>query len=123
MNIKDIKKGTVYENNETTVEEEDLFNIINKKLINVIINKMKNEVNENALCKLIEEENISETFISQVLRFVMDSIPILLKNKNECYALQTRSQLKNLKNISNNNEDNIKSKLIRNVEVTNKVQK
>ena len=77
LNIKDIKKGTVYGNNEKTIEqlsEEDLFNIINKRLINVIINKMKNEGVENALYKLIEEKNISETFVSQVLRYVMDSI-------------------------------------------------
>ena len=45
LNMKDIKKGTVYGNNETAVDEEDLFNIINQKLINAIINKMKNEGN------------------------------------------------------------------------------
>ena len=46
LNIKDIKKGTVYRNNEKTIEqldEEDLFDVINKRLINVIMNKMKNE--------------------------------------------------------------------------------
>ena len=46
LNIKDIKKGTVYGNNEKTIEQldkEHLFDIINKRLINVIINKMKNE--------------------------------------------------------------------------------
>ena len=37
--------------------------------------------------------------------------------------MQTRSQLKNSKNISNNNEDNIKNKSIRNFEVTNKVKR
>ena len=37
--------------------------------------------------------------------------------------MQARSQLKNSKNISNNNEDNIINKSIRNVEVTNKVKK
>ena len=107
LNIKDIKKGTVYENNEKNIEqldEEDLFNMTNKRLINVIINKIKNEGNENALYKLINEGNISETFVSQLFKFVMDSIPILLENKNKCYTMQTRSQLKNWKNISNNNE-------------------
>ena len=126
LDIKDIKKGTVYGNKEKTIQqldEENLFSIINKRLINVIINQIKNEGNENALYRLIKNENISETFISQVLRYVMDSIPILLENKNKRYAMQTRSQLKNSKNISNNNEDNIKNKLIRNVAVTNNVQK
>ena len=37
--------------------------------------------------------------------------------------MQNASQLKNSKYISNNNEDNIKNKLIRNVEVTNKVKR
>ena len=72
---------------------------------------------------MIDEGNISETFVSQFLRCVMDSMPILLENKNKCYAMQTRSQLKNSKNMSNNNEDNINNKLIRNVEVTNKVKR
>ena len=54
----------------------------------------------------------------------MDSIPILLENKNECYAMQTRSQLKNSRNISmDKNEDYIKNTLLGIVEVTNKVQK
>ena len=50
MNIKDIKKVSVYGNNEKTIEqldEEDLFDIIYKRLINVIINKIKNEENKN----------------------------------------------------------------------------
>ena len=41
--FKDIKKGTIYGNNEKTIEqldEEDLFNIINKSLVNIMINKM-----------------------------------------------------------------------------------
>ena len=38
---------------------------------------MKNEGNGNALCKLIEEETISETFVSQCFRYVMDLIPKL----------------------------------------------
>ena len=125
LNTKDIKKGTVYGNNEKTIEqldEEDLFDIINKGLINVIMDKMNNEENENTFCKLIDEGNISETFVSQFLKCVMDSIPILLENKNKCYVMQTRSQLKNSKNISNNNEDYMKNKLLRNVEVTNKVK-
>ena len=123
LDFEDIKKRTVYENNEKTIEqfeEENLFNVINKRLINIIINKMKDEGNVNAL---IKDQNISEKFVSQFLKCVMDSIPILLENKNKCYAMQTRSQLKNSKNICNNNEDNIKNKSIRNVEVTNKVQK
>ena len=48
----------------------------------------------------------------------------LFTNKKECYAMQTRSQLKNSGNINmDKNEDNIKNKLLRNVEVTNKAQK
>ena len=73
---------------------------------------------------MIEEQNISETFVPQFLKCVMDSIPTLLENKKECYAMQTRSQLKNSRNMNmDKNEDNIKNKLLRNVEVTNKVQK
>ena len=126
MNINDIKKGAVYVSNKKTIEqldEEDLFTMINERLINVIINKMKNEGNGNAFYKLIDEGNISETFVSQFLKCVMDSIPILLENLNKRYAMQARSQLKNSKNISNNNEDNIKNKSIRNDEVTNKVKR
>ena len=38
--------------------------------------------------------------------------------------MQTRSQLKNLRNINmDKNEDTMKNKLLRNVEATNKVQK
>ena len=55
---------------------------------------MKNEENGNALYKLIGRKNIPETFVSQILKYVMDSIPYLLKNKNNCYAVQTRSKLK-----------------------------
>ena len=106
------------------MDEENLFNFINKKAINIILNEIKNEGNENAPNKLIEEENILETFVSQVLRYVMDLFLILLKNKNKCYALQNRSQLKDSKNINNTkNEDDIKNKFIRNFEVTSKVQK
>ena len=125
LNFKDTEKEIIYENNEKgnqQSDEENLFNFINKKLIDIIFNKIKNEGNENALYKLIEEENITETFVSQVLRYVMDLIPILFENKNKCYAMQTRSQLKNSKNISNNNEDNTKNKSIRNFEVTNNVE-
>ena len=54
----------------------------------------------------------------------MDSIPTLLENKKECYALQTSGRLKNLRNMNmDQNEDTNKNKLLRNVEVTNKVQK
>ena len=85
---------------------------------------MKNEGNGIAFYKLINGENISETFVSQFLKCVMDSVPILLENKNKCYAMQIRSRLNNSRNISMDiNEDNIKNKLLRNVEVTNKVQK
>ena len=76
------------------MNEEDLFNITNRRLINIITNKMKNEENGNALYKLIGRKNIPETFVSQILKYVMDSIPYLLKNKNNCYAVQTRSKLK-----------------------------
>ena len=90
------------------LDVEDLFNIINKWLINVIINEIKNEGNENAFYKLIDEGNISKTLVSQFLKCVMHSITILLENKNKCYTMLTRSQLKNSKNISNNNEDYMK---------------
>ena len=54
----------------------------------------------------------------------MDSIPSLLENKKESHAMQTRGQLKNFRNINmDKNEDTNKNKLLRNVEVTNKVQK
>ena len=127
LDFKDIEKGAIYGNNEKTIkqlDEEYLFNIITKRLINIIIIKMKNEGYGNAFYKLINEENISETFVSQFLKCVMDSVPILLENKNKCYAMQTRSQLKNSRNISmDKNEDNIKNKLIRKVEITFQVQK
>ena len=85
---------------------------------------MKNEENGNTFYKLIDEGNISETFVSQFLKCVMDSIPILLENKNKCYAMQARSQLKNSRNISmDKNEDYMKNELLRNVEVTNEVKK
>ena len=61
------------------------------------MNKMKNEGNGN---ELINEQNISETFVPQFLKCVMDSIPILLENKNKCYAMQTMRQFKNLRNIN-----------------------
>ena len=109
--------------NEKTIEQlngENLCNVINKRLINIIMNKMKNGGNRN---ELTNEQNISETVVSQFLKCVMDSIPILLEDKNKCYALQTRSQLKNLTNINMHiNEDTMKSKLLKNVEVINKVQ-
>ena len=85
---------------------------------------MKYKENGIAFCKSINKGNISETFVSQFLKCVIKSIPLLLENKNECYAMQTRSQLKNSRNISmDKNEDYMKNKLLRNVEVTNKVQK
>ena len=62
LDFEDIKKRTIYENNEKTIEqleEENLFNVINKRSINIIMNKMKNEGIEN---ELINEQNISETF-------------------------------------------------------------
>ena len=52
--------------------------------MNIITNKMKSGGNEN---ELTNEQNISETFVSQFLKCVMDSIPILLENKNKCYAM------------------------------------
>ena len=53
------------------LDEKDLFNIINKRLINIIINKMKNEGNGNAFYKLMNAENITEKFISRFLKCVM----------------------------------------------------
>ena len=47
-----------------------------------------------------------------------NTIIILLENKNKNYAVQTRSQLKNSTNIDiDKNQDNIKNKLIRNIQV------
>ena len=67
----------------------------------------------------IEKDDI----VSQFLKCVMDSILTLLENKKECYAMQTRGQLKYLRNINMvKNEDTNEKKLLRNVEVTNKVQ-
>ena len=43
--FKDLKRETILGNNEETIKrlkEEDLSNITNKKLINIIINKLKN---------------------------------------------------------------------------------
>ena len=78
---------------------------------------MKNEGNGN---KLINEQIILETFVSQFLKCVIDSIPILLENKNKFYAMQTRSQLKKFTNINmDKNEDTMKNKLLKNVDVTN----
>ena len=56
-------------NNEETIEQlnkENVFNITNKRLISIIINKIKNEGNGNALYKLIEGNNILKTFVSQI---------------------------------------------------------
>ena len=43
----------------------------------MIANEMKNEENGNALYKLIERKNIPETFVSQILKYLMDLIPDL----------------------------------------------
>ena len=46
--FKDIKEGTIYENNERTTEhfyEENLFSTNDKRLIDIIIIGMKNEGN------------------------------------------------------------------------------
>ena len=122
--LKYINKESIHGYNEKTTEqldEENSFNMINKRLINMIINKIKNKGNGNAS---IKDQNISEKFISQFLKCVKDSISILLDNKKECYAMQTKSQLKNSENINmDKNEDNIKNKLFKNIEVTNKSQK
>ena len=109
-----------YDNDEKFRMKSDFKDIKKKKkrLTNVIINKIKNEGN------VIKDQNISEKFVSQSLKCFMDLIPILLENKNECYAKQTRSQLNNLRKINmNKNEDNMKNKFLKNVDVTNKVQK
>ena len=60
----------------------------------MIINKMKNEENGNALYKLIEGKNISETFVSKILKYVMDLVHNSLENKDKCFAVQTKSMLK-----------------------------
>ena len=125
FDFKNTKKEAIYEDNEQTTEQlDEEFNIINKRLINVIMNKIKNKENGIAFCKSINEEIISETFVSQFLNCVMDSIPTLLENKEECYAMQTRGQLKNLRNMNmDKNKDTNKNKLLRNVEIMNKVEK
>ena len=49
LDFKNLKKETIYGDNEETTEqlnEKDLFNITNRRLINMITNKMKNEENE-----------------------------------------------------------------------------
>ena len=72
LDFKNMQKGAVYRNNEETtqqLDEENLFNIINKRLINIIMNK--NKENGIAFYKLIEEQNISETFVCQFLKCVM----------------------------------------------------
>ena len=52
LDFKNTKKEAIYENNEqTTGQLDDEFNIINKRLINIIMNKMKNK--EMYLTKLI----------------------------------------------------------------------
>ena len=63
------------------MDEENLFNVFNKGLINIIIIKIKNKENGITLYNLIEEQNISETFVFQFLKCVMNSIPNLLKNE------------------------------------------
>ena len=43
LDFKDRKKRTIYENNEKTIEQLDegnLFNVINKKSIDILLNKM-----------------------------------------------------------------------------------
>ena len=90
LDFKDLKKETIYGKNEETTKElneEDLINITNRRLINMITNKMKNEENGNALYKLIGRKNIPETFVSPILKYVMDSIPDLLKNKDNFYPV------------------------------------
>ena len=62
LDCKNTKKELIYGNNEQTTEqldEENSFNIINERLINIIINKMKNKENGIASCESINEENIS----------------------------------------------------------------
>ena len=52
------KKEVICENNEQTTEyldEENSFNIINKRLINIILNKIKIKENGIAFCKSINE--------------------------------------------------------------------
>ena len=79
LDFKNAKKEAIYENNEQTTEQlDEEFNIINKRLINIIMNKMKNKENGITFCKSINEEKFSEIFVSQFLKCVMDSIPTLL---------------------------------------------
>ena len=55
LNFKNMKKGAVYGNNEYTTEqldEENLFNIINKILLDIIINKMKKKRKKNCFLQI-----------------------------------------------------------------------
>ena len=97
LDFKDTKNGAIYGNNEKTtekLEDENLYNIINKRLTNIIIYKIKNEEIGIDFYKMIEEQNISETYVFQILKYLVDLIPILLKNKNKCHAMQTGSHSK-----------------------------
>ena len=54
LDSENMKKGAVCGNNEKTTEqlyEENLLNVINKRLIKIVINKMKNKENAIALYK------------------------------------------------------------------------
>ena len=62
LDFKNTEKEAIYKDNEQTTEKlDEEFNIMNKRLINVIMNKMKNKENGIAFCKSINEEIISET--------------------------------------------------------------
>ena len=59
MNYKDIKEEKIHENNLVAtkqLDEKNLFHIDKKRLFKIIMNKIKNEGNENALYKLIKEQ-------------------------------------------------------------------
>ena len=71
------------------LDEEDLFNIINKRLINVIINKMKNEGNGNTFYKSIDEGNISEKFVSQFLKLSWTQFQFYDSRKYQWILLQS----------------------------------
>ena len=61
--FKAIKEGKIYGNNERTTEHldgENLFSTNDQRLIDIVISKMKNKGNGNALYQFIEEQNIPE---------------------------------------------------------------
>ena len=128
INLGNIENDVI--NNENTIE----INLIKQKNAKCISDlKYHKKVPETDIACYEEidydiiEENIENNF-KKIKEFINEEN--LFNNNNnqrsydKCYAMQARSQLKNLTNINmDKNEDTMKNKLLKNVEVTNKVQK